>query len=233
MEEDESWGELLPVARSRDAARANYNRLSKWYDLLAGKSERACSAIGAQKLAVAHGERVLEIGFGTGNNLVEIARCAGDAGYVYGIDISDGMLEQCQTRVAAAGLANRVELHRGDATQLPWADESLDAVFLSFTLELFDTPELARVIEQCHAVLKPDGRMCVVAMARQMPPGLMMRLYRWAHTRFPVLVDCRPIDAPKLILAAGFEIRELTRLSLWGLPVDVVLARRGRASGQS
>ena len=66
--------------------------------------------------------------------------------------------------------------------------------------------------------------MCVVAMSRRGKQNLMMKLYEWAHVQFPNYVDCRPIYAEQIIRAAGFEIVDVTALSLWGLAVEVVLS---------
>ena len=53
----------------------------------------------------------------------------------------------------------------------------------------------------------------------------MDRLYRWSHEHFPTFVDCRPIDSPALLAASGFSVEQVRRLSMWGLSVDLVLAR--------
>ena len=223
--------EVLRVSRSKEDAKRNYNRLSSWYDLLVGSTEKTYSRAGVQKLQVAEGETILEIGFGTGHSILEFARSVGESGRVFGIDLSDRMVEISQSRVFEAGFAGRVELRCGDALDLPYADGTFDAVFISFTLELFDTPELEPLLRQCHRALKRRGRLCVVAMAKHGTPGTMTKLYEWAHIRFPRLVDCRPIYAERLLESAGFTIDDVAALSLWGLPVDIVLSRRERRPG--
>ena len=82
--------EISPVLRSKDEARTNYNRLSRWYDWLAG-SEAKYRRIGVQALDLQPGARVLEVGFGTGHCLLEFARQVQLEGWVCGIDLSDGM----------------------------------------------------------------------------------------------------------------------------------------------
>ena len=85
---------------------------------------------------------MLEIGFGTGHSLVSLAQSVGKAGKVYGLDLSEGMLHVAQDNLHKAGLADRVELTCSDGLQLPYSPDSRDGVFMSFTPELFDTPEM-------------------------------------------------------------------------------------------
>jgi ubiquinone/menaquinone biosynthesis C-methylase UbiE len=212
------------ITRSKAQARRAYDRISSWYDLLAGSSERRYKRLCLQHLAVAPGERVLEIGVGTGECSRELARGVGPDGNVDGVDISGGMLAVASRRLARAGLVQRTRFAQADACHLPYAGEGFDAVFSSFTLELFDIPEIADVLNECRRVLKPGGRLCIVSMTKDEHPGLMSRLYVWFHRRFPNVVDCRPIHVAQSIREAGFAIVESQTLSMWGMPVAIVLA---------
>ncbi len=210
------------VSRSKDEARRSYNRLSAWYDLLAA-SERRWAEAGVARLAPAEGETILEIGYGTGWMLPPLARAVGPSGRVHGIDISDGMRAAAEKRLRLAGLAERVELRTGDACELPFGAGSMNAVFMSFTLELFDTPEIPIVLSECCRVLAAGGRICIVSLAAEQPLDFASRLYEWAHARFPRLVDCRPIAAREALEAAGFRLLSVERRSTWGLPLNICL----------
>jgi len=224
---DANGPDISRVTRSREQAEASYSRLSRWYDLLANSSERKARELGLRMLGARDGEIVLEIGSGSGHGLVALARSVGPSGRVHGIDLSPGMLGIAEARVRSAGLADRVDLRRGDATMLPFEDGFFDAVFMSFVLELFDTPEIPMVLGECRRVLRPGGRLSVVALSRKGKPGLALKLYEWAHRTFPALCDCRPIYPQRSLVNAGFQLLAMAEESMWGLPVEVILARKG------
>ncbi|MFW6135207.1 MAG: class I SAM-dependent methyltransferase [Chloroflexota bacterium] len=214
---------MTRVGRSKEEARAAYDRMSTWYDLLAGPSERKHRDAGLRKLNAKPGESILEIGFGTGHALASLARAVGGSGQVCGVDISEGMARLAAARLEAAGLHRQAAPTCGDGARLPFRDGVADGVFMSFTLELFDTPRIPRVLDECQRVLQAGGRVCVVSLAKRGEGGLLLRLYEWVHQRMPKYVDCRPIPVTEVLEAAGFEVVETERRSMWGLPVDVVL----------
>ena len=98
-----------------------------------------------------------------------LAQSVGTSGKVHGVDISDGMIDITRQRLNKVKLLDRVELKCGDATNLPYKSSIMDAVFMSFALELFDTPEIPIVLRECQRVLKTDGRICVVALSKVSP----------------------------------------------------------------
>lgn len=177
-------------------------------------------------LAAQCGERVLEIGFGTGDALVSLAAAVGPVGDVDGIDISEGMADITRKKLEKRGVSSRVRLDVGDAADLPYDTKSFDAVFMSFTLELFDNPEIPTVLGECGRVLRDGGRICVVAMSNLGRQGAMSRLYLLAHARIPTYVDCRPVFAARSLDEAGFAVRDKELTSMWWLPVETVLAEK-------
>jgi ubiquinone/menaquinone biosynthesis C-methylase UbiE len=216
--------DVVSVTRTKAEAKASYDKMASGYDRHAGRFESRYTTEGLRLLRVRSGERVLELGYGTGANMVGIARSVGATGAVTGLDISDGMAQVARDRLEAAGLADRCDLQVGDASQLPFDDAAFDATFMSFTLELFDTPEIDGVLAEIRRVLRPGGRLGLVAMATSEKPGLMMRGYLASHRLVPDRVDCRPIPADEMMRSAGFTVADAERWSMWGLPVWLLVA---------
>lgn len=215
------------VTRSKSQARSTYNRLSRWYDLLAGGFESRFRDAAVGQLAPGTGEIVLEIGFGTGHSIVALAERVGESGKVCGIDLAEGMVEVTRSRVERAGLTGRVILVQGDAVHLPYTAGLFDGALMTFTLELFDTPEIPLVLAECRRILRQGGRIAVVALSRRGRPNVITRLYEWAHEKLPRYVDCRPIPVQESLQDADFHILQMDRLSLFGLPVELALAEVG------
>ena len=211
------------VTRSKNTAKSSYDRLSKWYYLFASPFENKFIDAGLQKMHAAPGETLLEIGFGTGQGILKLVRAVGNSGRIYGIDISEKMCDITRSKIEKAGFSERVQLVNGDALNLPFPGSSFNAIFMSFTLELFDTPEIPVVLKECQRVLKKDGRLCVIAMKQKHDPTSMMKLYEWAHRKFPNYVDCRPILVREMLEDAGFSILDAAEIRSWGLPVEVVV----------
>jgi ubiquinone/menaquinone biosynthesis C-methylase UbiE len=177
-------------------------------------------------LGIREGERVLEIGSGTGNSLLPLAQAVGRSGCVFGLDLSPGMLRVARFRLGHPGKTMPVHLGCGDAVFLPFRDQSCDAIFSSFTLELFDTPEIPQVLAECRRILRPGGRLCMLSLSRSGKTNKMIELYEWSHRRFPAIVDCRPIRLELSLQTSGFLVRDAVRGSLWGLPLEIVLAQQ-------
>jgi demethylmenaquinone methyltransferase/2-methoxy-6-polyprenyl-1,4-benzoquinol methylase len=221
--QNENQPEVLRVFQSKGETKAFYNKISQVYDLLAERSEEPVRQAGLEKLNAHPGEKVLEIGFGTGHCLVALARAVGPTGKVYGLDLSDEMLKIAQENLQPEGLAGRVELTCGDAVKLPYPSEMMDAIFMSFTLELFDTPEIPRVLTECRRVLRPGGRIVVVGMSKEGEGGIILHVFEWTHQHFPNFLDCRPIFVREALAAAGFRIERAEKRMMW-VPVEIVLA---------
>lgn len=214
------------VYRTKAQAKASYDQMSRFYDYLAGAFEKKYRDRALNQLEVKSGETVLEVGFGTGHCLNQIAESVGEEGKVYGIDISSRMLEVSKNRLKKAGLLDRVKLSCGDALDMPYEDSKFDAEFISFTLELFDTPEIPTFLQESRRVLKPGGRLGAVSLSKENGGSLPVRLYEWVHEKFPQWVDCRPIYAEESIHRAGFKVGYKEKKKMLGLPVEIVVGTK-------
>ena len=180
---------------------------------------------GLELLKANGGECILEIGFGTGHSLVALAKAVGPKGELFGLDLSDKMLKLAKAKLAQVSLLERTRLRCGAAAQLPYADGSMDGVFMSFTLELFDTPEIPKVLRECKRVLRPGGRIVVVGMSKDAKHDPLRGVFEWTHKHFPNFLDCRPIYVREALEKAGFKIERAAKKHMW-IPVEIVLAMR-------
>jgi SAM-dependent methyltransferase len=106
---------------------------------------------------VGAGERVLEIGCGTGAATVPFAEAVGERGRVVGIDISEPMLDGARKRIAASGLAN-ITLLQADAQVHRFEAGRFDLISSRFGVMFFADPVAA--FSNLLPALRPDGRLC-------------------------------------------------------------------------
>ena len=126
-------GPVLRVLQTKDETRAFYDKISGVYDLLAERSEGPSRQAGLDMVGTVAGKRVLEVGYGTGHCVAQLAEAVGPAGKGFGIDLSEGMRARARELLEKEQLIDRVELVCGDATHIPYPDDSMDVVFMSFT----------------------------------------------------------------------------------------------------
>lgn len=105
------------------------------------------------------GERVLDIGCGTGVFTVPLARAAGESGRVFAVDLREEMVETCRRRVEALGLLN-VGVLRSEESTIPLPAGSVDLVFACHLLHELEDP--AAFLAELRRVLRPGGRLAAV-----------------------------------------------------------------------
>jgi ubiquinone/menaquinone biosynthesis C-methylase UbiE len=101
----------------------------------------------------------------------------------------------------------------------------MDAVFMSFTLELLDTPEIPTALGECKRVLLSHRRVVVVGMSTEGRENPMTRVFKWTHKHFPNFLDCRPIYVGAALEQAGFRIARELKNRMW-IPVEIVMGVR-------
>jgi S-adenosylmethionine-diacylgycerolhomoserine-N-methlytransferase len=146
------------------------------------------------------GASVLEIGCGTGRNLVLAARLFPGARW-FGIDVSTEMLTSAITTISRRGLSSRIRVAHGDATafdpQLLFGVPCFEHVMISYSLSMI--PNWNRVLEAAISRLKPGGRLHIVDFGRQerLPGMARALLLRWLK-----LFDVTPRDDLERVLSA-------------------------------
>jgi S-adenosylmethionine-diacylgycerolhomoserine-N-methlytransferase len=119
-------------------------------------------------LAPPVGGTILEIGCGTGRNLILAARLHKSA-RLYGFDISQAMLETAAASIANSGLAGRIRLAQGDATNFSgealFGQAQFDRVFVSYALSMI--PPWREALEQALGAVAPGGSLHIVDFGEQ------------------------------------------------------------------
>ncbi|HEX9748763.1 MAG TPA: methyltransferase domain-containing protein [Methylomirabilota bacterium] len=128
---------------------------------------------------LAAGDRVLDLGTGTGAVAARAAQLVGPDGLVVGVDISADMLRAARQRVAAQGLT-RVGFHEGRAEALPAENESFDVVLAS--LSLMYVIDRAAAARELARVLRPRGRVIAAVWAE--PEACDIVLFQQTAGRF-------------------------------------------------
>ncbi len=162
---------------AKDAALVQdmFDRVAPRYDvaniILSFGSDQHWRRVAVRALAPRVGERILDVATGTGR----LAREIQDAGaHPVALDFSWNMLAAGAASERKAGL-KPLEWLNGDGTALPFADDSFDAVTISFGLRNIPDPKAA--LEEFSRVVRPGGRICVLEFSTPTAP-LFSRVYR-------------------------------------------------------
>jgi ubiquinone/menaquinone biosynthesis C-methylase UbiE len=117
-----------------------------------------------QQLDIQPTDHVLEVGFGPGHGIQRAAKLAAQ-GKVAGVDISDVMLEQATKRNAGAIAAGNVGLQLGDASHLPYPDNSFHKVFGTNVVYFWSDP--VATLKEIKRVMKPGGRLALYVISKE------------------------------------------------------------------
>jgi S-adenosylmethionine-diacylgycerolhomoserine-N-methlytransferase len=160
-------------------------------------------------LRPAVGAKVLEIGCGTGRNLVHAARRYPQARF-FGIDVSTEMLTSAMSAIARADLADRIRLAQADATSADpkalFKITGFDGVMISYSLSMI--PEWHHVLEGAVRLLRPGGRLHVVDFGNlERLPAMRAPLWRWLALFGVTPRDTLEQELSALALASGADLK--------------------------
>jgi S-adenosylmethionine-diacylgycerolhomoserine-N-methlytransferase len=183
-----------------------------------------------ERLDPPSGGLVLEIGCGTGRNLIHAARRYPSATF-FGLDVSREMLATAGANVAAAGLAGRITLARGDATAFDalalFERRRFDRVFFSYSLSMI--PGWREALAAALDCVECDGRLLLVDFGSQERlPGAFKGLLRAWLARFHV-TPRDDLAAVARSLAAGRNRALSVEPLLRGYAMAVEVGRTGAA----
>jgi SAM-dependent methyltransferase len=128
---------------------------------------------------IAAGGTVVDIGCGSGMDLLLAATAVGPGGRAIGVDMTDAMLRKAQAAAAEAGLTS-VELRRGDTLDLPIESASADFVISNGVLNL--APDKRRAFSEVLRVLRPGGRFLYadIVVASELPDSIRRDIDLWS-----------------------------------------------------
>jgi S-adenosylmethionine-diacylgycerolhomoserine-N-methlytransferase len=147
------------------------------------------------------GARVLEIGCGTGRNLIAAARTYPRARF-FGVDVSTEMLTSAIDSISRAGLASRITVAHGDATGFDAGElfgaAQFERIFFSYSLSMI--PDWRSALDVALSLLAPDGELRIVDFGSQegLPASFRLLLRPWL-----ALFHVRPCDALEAAVRAG------------------------------
>ncbi len=209
-----------------------FNNIAPKYDLLNHTLSLGIDVLWRKKavklLKKTQPKSVLDIATGTGDFAIE--NLGSGAHQVTGIDISKGMIEVGIKKVNQKKLADRVNLHIGDAENLPFPNDHFDAITVGFGVRNFEN--LKQGLSEMYRVLKPGG-LCLVlefSKPRKFPVKNIYNLYfknilpgigkliskdKAAYTYLPASVDAFPDgqDFTDILKSVGYKNTKIIPLS--------------------
>jgi phosphatidylethanolamine/phosphatidyl-N-methylethanolamine N-methyltransferase len=203
---------LSVTAVENDFVEGVYDKLAKVYDLTFGPTLHPGRLQAIQRMDIQPGERVLEVGVGTGINLSLYPKQA----TVTGIDFSSSMLEKARERAARKGLRN-MRLLQMDAADLKFADDSFDIVYAPYLISV--VPDPVKVAQEMRRVCRPGGR--IIFLNHFLSPHALLSKIERLISPFTIHIGFKAdLDLPAFLAQADLQPVSIEKVNvprIWSL----------------
>jgi len=189
-----------------------YDKLAKVYDLTFGPTLHPGRLQAIKRMNIQSGERVLEVGVGTGINLDLYPRDAA----ITGIDYTASMLEKARER-AAKREGTPARLLQMDAADLKFSEDSFDIVYAPYLISV--VPDPVKVAQEMHRVCRPGGRVIILNHFLS-PNALLSRVERWISPATIHIGFKADLDLPAFLAQADLKpisIEKVNWPKIWSL----------------
>ncbi len=197
---------LSVTAVENDFVAGVYEKLASVYDFTFGPSLHPGRLQAIQRMGIKPGDRILEVGVGTGINLALYPHgCA-----ITGIDLSGPMLEKARERVARKGVLG-VRLLEMDAADMKFADGSFDIVYAPYLISV--VPDPVRVANEMCRVCRPGGKIIVLNHFRS-PNPILSRIERMISPLTVHIGFKADLDLPAFLAQAGLSPLSIEKVNV-------------------
>lgn len=143
--------------------------------------------------------RVLDLGCGTGTLAILVKKAHPEA-EVTGLDADERILDIARSKIAESGLI--IKLDKGLASDLPYADESVDIVLSSLVFHHLNSENKILALKEAYRILRPNGQLLILDFGK--PNNFLMRLITLIMRNLEETADNYKGLLPKMIRDAGF-----------------------------
>jgi phosphatidylethanolamine/phosphatidyl-N-methylethanolamine N-methyltransferase len=203
---------LSVTAVENDFVEAVYDKLAKVYDFTFGPALHPGRLQAIERMDIQPGERVLEVGVGTGINLPLYPKnCS-----VIGIDFSGSMLEIARERAVRKDSRN-VRLLQMDAADLKFVDNSFDIVYAPYLISV--VPDPVRVAREMRRVCRPGGRIILLNHCLS-PSPILSRIERWISPFTIHIGFTADLDLPAFLAQSEMQPQSIEKVNIpkiWSL----------------
>jgi phosphatidylethanolamine/phosphatidyl-N-methylethanolamine N-methyltransferase len=203
---------LSVTAVENDFVARVYAKLADSYDLIFGPTLHPGRLVALERMNIQPGDRILEVGVGTGINTSLYPRGC----HVTGIDLSSSMLEKARERVTREGLRN-VRLMEMDAANLTFADDSFDIVYAPYLISV--VPDPVAVAREMRRVCRPGGRIMILNHFRS--ANRLLSAIERAISPFTVHIGFKSdLDLPGFVAQAELKPESIEKVNfpkIWSL----------------